>query len=145
MNSLSNKGFFLFAESWYPVDMKFYGRCYTMIPGIETLKNGIFRLELYFPVKVRVFVHNYGVLRTIRAGRSNFRDVAVNTRHMINVEHDIYKMLDFEGRACNKQENYSIDDCILNQLRAKSMEQVGCVTPFGNTKEHICEDVEKGK
>ena len=60
------------------------------------LKNGIFRRELYFPTKVRVFVHNYGVLRTIRAGRSNFRGVAVNTRHIINVEHDIYKMLDFD-------------------------------------------------
>ena len=77
-----------------------------MIPGIETLKNGIFRLELYFPAKVRVFVYNHGVLRTIRAGRSNFRDVAVNTRHMINVEHDIYKMLDFEGMPCNNEKTY---------------------------------------
>ena len=134
-------------ESWNPIDVKFYGRCYTFVPSVKMIENGIFWLDMLFRTKVRVFVHNHGVLRTSKTGRSQNYDVTVNIRHRVNVEHDLYEMLDFEGTPCIRNKSYSLDECILNKLEMESMKKVGCVTPFGNTsrKEKICEDPAKGK
>ena len=77
--------------------MSFYGRCHTFKPSNDVLKSGIFWLEMSFKTNVRVFVHNHGVMRTIKEARSQFYDIPINTHRLINVEHDFYKMLDFEG------------------------------------------------
>ena len=44
-----------------------------------------------------------------------------------------------------KSEDWNLDECIINQLEEKSLKEIECVTPFGNTKEHICEEPNKGK
>ena len=54
-------------------------------------------------------------------------------------------MLDFEGTPCDKRENWNLDECILNQLEKESMSNVGCVSPYGSTKEHICKNPDQGK
>ena len=100
---------------------------------------------MFFKTKVRVFVHNYGVFRTIKTARSQFQDISVNTRRIINVEHNLYKMLDFEGTPCMKGDKWNLDDCIINHLEKQSLNDIGCVTPFGNTKDHICEVADQGK
>ena len=64
---------------------------------------------------------------------------------MVNVEHNLYKMLDFEGTPCMKNENWNLDEYIINQMEKQSLNEIGCVTPFGNTKEHICETPDQGK
>ena len=134
-----------FTEYWFPTDMKFYGRCHTFNPSTEILKSGIFWMEMFFKTKVRVFVHNHGVLRTVKTARSQFHDISVNTRHMINVEHNLYKMLDFEGTPCISSEKWNLDECIISQLETRSLKEFGCVTPFSNLKEHICETQTQGK
>ena len=127
--------------------MKFYGRCYTFVPSVKILDGGIFWLDMFFRTKVRVFVHNHGVLNTLKTGRSQYHDIEVNTKRKVNVERDLYEVLDFEGTPCIKNKSYSLDECIINQLEMESMKKVGCVTPFGNTlqKQNICGDPEKGK
>ena len=50
-----------------------------------------------------------------------------------------------KGTPCMESEDWNLDECIINQLEEKSLKEIGCVTPFGNTKEHICEEPNKGK
>ena len=43
----------------------------------------------------------------------------------------------------SKEKNYRLDECILNELEKKSMDEIGCVTPFGRRKDNICKDDNK--
>ena len=61
-----------------------------------------------------------------------------------NVDHNIYKMLDFEGFPCNDEHTYHLSDCILDDFEKKTMQKVGCTTPFGKIKDNICKDDYKG-
>ena len=53
-------------------------------------------------------------------------------------------MLDFEGFPCNDEHTYHLSDCILDDFEKKSMQKVGCTTPFGKIKDNICKDDYKG-
>ena len=54
-------------------------------------------------------------------------------------------MLDFQGVPCNNEKNYRLDKCILNGLEEESLKTIGCVTPFGITKEKICRNKQDSK
>jgi hypothetical protein len=80
-----------------------------------------------------------------RDARSQFADVGPNKKYFFNVEHNIYKMLDLDGKLCEEGQNYSLDECVHKSLEKESMEKFGCLTPFGTTKDNICKDPEKSK
>ena len=54
-------------------------------------------------------------------------------------------MLDLDGELCEDEKKYSLDECVHNLLKKESMEKIGCVTPFGITKDNICKDPAKSK
>ena len=54
-------------------------------------------------------------------------------------------MLDFQGTPCNNEKGYLLNKCVLNGLEKESLKMIGCVTPFGITKENICQDEQVAK
>ena len=54
-------------------------------------------------------------------------------------------MLDFQGVPCNNKKGYRLDKCVLNELEKESLKIIGCVSPFGITKDNICEDEQVSK
>ena len=128
-----------------PIDKSAYGRCYTFQPPEQNLKDGIFRMRFIAKAEARVFINNNGVLGVKRAADSKFIDVYPNKKSRVNVEYSLYKMLDFQGVPCNNEKGYLLDKCVLNGLEKESLKMIGCVTPFGITKENICQDKQVAK
>ena len=54
-------------------------------------------------------------------------------------------MLDFGGRSCSKEKIYKFDKCVHNHLEKLSMKDIGCTTPYGISKENICENSNEAK
>ena len=131
--------------SFSPIDMKTFGRCYTYNPSSEILQNGIFRISIAFKTSVRVFVTSAGVLGVKRAAENQFIDVEYSTKNIINIDHNLYKMLDFGGRSCSKEKQYKFDKCVHNHLEKLSMKDIGCTTPYGISKENICKNSDDAK
>ena len=89
-------------NSFYHIDnMKKSGRCYTYIPSSEILENGIFRIILKVEKKLRIYISSTGVLGVKKSAENQYVDVEPGEkRYKVNIEHNIYKMLDFEGKPC---------------------------------------------
>ena len=130
---------------FYPIDMNVFGRCYTYQPPEEILKDGIYRLKISVKASARVFVHNNGVLGVKRSAKDNFVDVHPDSTSYVNVKHNSYKMLDFQGLPCKNENDYHLDKCVLNELEKETLEKIGCLTPFGITKDNICQKKEDAK
>ena len=128
-----------------PIDKSFYGRCFTFQPPEQNLNDGIYRIKFIVKAEARVFINNNGVLGVKRAADSKFIDVYPNKKILVNVEYSLYKMLDFQGVPCNNEKGYLLDKCVLNGLEKESLRTIGCVTPFGITKENICQDEQVAK
>ena len=131
--------------SLLPIDMKNYGRCYTLNLPSRILRNGVSKIRFLFASPVRVFVHNKGLLSMDRQARRKFVDVEIYKKYFVNVEHNIFEMLDLDGELCENEKKYSLDECVHNLLKKESMEKIGCVTPFGITKDNICKDPAKSR
>ena len=148
-NNSANSLFDNKAKFFYPVDRndfnRFYGRCYTFLPPKENLRDGIFRIIFVFKAKVMVFVNTNGVFPVNRAATESLLYVSPNKSSRVKVEHSLYKMLDFQGVPCNNEKGYRIDKCILKGLEEESLKTIGCVTPFGITKDRICQNEQDSK
>ena len=103
-------------ETFNHVDIKNYGRCYTYIPSSEILQNGIFKITIRFNTLVRVFITSPGVLGIKLTAENQFANVKSNTKIFANIDHNIYRMLDFEKRPCNNEKTYEFNKCIHEHL-----------------------------
>ena len=63
----------------------------------------------------------------------------------IDLNHEVFEVLDYEGEQCMDSAEYSRDDCVDNLITKTSMEMVGCTTPYLADKSSICTDLEKAK
>jgi hypothetical protein len=95
-------------------------------------------MKFTLKAKARIFVENNGVLGVKRSAEDNFIDVFPSELYHVKIDHNLYKMLDFQGVPCNNEEGYRLDKCVLNGLEKESLKMFGCVTPFGITKDNIC-------
>ena len=128
-----------------PVDVRFQGRCYTFLPPEQNLKEGIYEIKLFVKAKARVFVSNNGWLGVKPVARTNFVDISLNTTNKVNVDHSLYKVLDFQGSPCNNEKTYRLHKCVFNGLEKESLNSIGCVSPFGIAKDKICKNIENAK
>ena len=128
-----------------PIDSNPYGRCYTFQPPEQSLKDGIYRITFLVKAEARIFVNNNGVFGVKRAAETKFIDIYPSKKTIVNVEYSLYKMLDFQGTPCNNEKGYLLNKCVLNGLEKESLKMIGCVTPFGMTKENICQDEQDAK
>ena len=133
------------AALFSPIDKSGYGRCYTFQPPEQSLKDGIYRMKFIFKAEARVFVNNNGVLGVKPSAETRFVDISLKTSTKANIDHSLYKVLDFQGSPCNNEKEYRLDKCVLNGLEKESLKLFGCTTPFGITKENICQDEQDAK
>ena len=80
-----------------------------------------------------------GTFKTFRFGRKKSSFVK-NTRARLDIEHEIFDMLDFGGQICNSDPGYDKDECVDQALEEKSLAVYGCTTPFEKNKNNICTD-----
>ena len=50
-----------------------------------------------------------------------------------------------DGKLCEDEQDYSLDECVHNSLNKESMEKIECVSPFGINKDNICKDPKRSK
>ena len=79
-----------------PIDTQTYGRCYTFLPPEQNLIDGIYRMKFTLKAKVRIFVENNGVFGVKRSAEDNFLDVSPLEKYHVKIDHNLYKMLDFQ-------------------------------------------------
>ena len=80
-----------------------------------------------------------GTFKTFRFGRKKSSFIK-DTSARLDIEHEIFDMLDFGGQFCNFDSGYNKDECVDQALEEKSLELYGCTTPFGKNKNEICTD-----
>ena len=55
-----------------------------------------------------------------------------------DVHYEFHELLDYGGAVCNNDQTYQMDACNYNGTEKKSLEELGCTTPFGPNKTKIC-------
>ena len=67
-----------------------------------------------------------------------YKHVKLGYKYDLNINHELHQMLDYGGDVCNNSRDYSKDLCIDKEIEKESLEKMGCVTPFGPNKTHLC-------
>ena len=140
--SFDNNDKISYIKFFYPVDKisNPRARCYMFLPPEEILRDGIFRIIFEFKTHVKIFINTNGGFAVKRSAIENKIAVSPYKKYRVKVDHNLYKMLDFQGVPCNNEKNYRLDECILNRLEEESLKKIGCLTPFGITKDRICQN-----
>ena len=110
-------------EFFQPSDKSYIGRCYTFNPSSNMIEKGMVKQKWLLRTggtKIRVFINSNGVLRMKKAAEYHFLDVPTKKNIFYNVDHNLYKMLNFEGELCNNEIDYQYDRCIINEMEEKS-------------------------
>jgi hypothetical protein len=102
------------SKVWSHVDLKHYGRCFTATPPDNINLYGIKEMRLNTWTYMRVFFHTPGVLDTNR--QRLYIDQNVREKYYIDLEHEVFHMLDFGGGSCSKEEGYNRDLCSHERL-----------------------------
>ena len=93
---------------------KGYGRCYTAQPTKEMMSFGIRKVSIIVWARSIIFFHNPGMLTTDR--QRNFIDIDNGRKFEIDMEYEIFQMLDFGGRQCINDKSYDKDICAQENL-----------------------------
>ena len=113
------------------------GRCYSLIPTSEMIKQGIRSVKLGFVSFSKIYIHTSGAYKyeaakqgviIIRMGRKAY--------YMIDQEH--HEMLDDKSEPCIEDPNYEKDSCAEDEIEKFVMKKYGCVPAFMKNKEKIC-------
>ena len=74
---------------------------------------------------------------------NRYYQIAPESEADIDLNHEVFEVLDYEGEPCINSAEYSRDKCIEDLITKTSMEMVGCSTPYLEDKSSICTDLEK--
>lgn len=74
---------------------------------------------------------------------NRYYQIAPESEADIDLNHEVFEVLDYEGEPCINSAEYSRDKCIEDLITKTSMEMVGCTTPYLEDKSSICTDLEK--
>ena len=70
--------------------------------------------------------------------------VQPGTSKDVDLNNEIFNVLDYDGHECeNYLGNVTRDACIIEYMTLKSVEALGCTTPYLTDKSNICTDQEK--
>ena len=62
----------------------------------------------------------------------------------LDLNNEIFEVLDYDGIECKVyNETFSRDNCIENYITSKTMDDIGCTTPYLSNRENICTDQNK--
>lgn len=122
--------------SYYTKDSKWNGRCFTFE---EPQNTKVTELQFWFWNDAYVYVHSPGSY--FGTDYKEFK-VLVGDQVRVDVLHEVFEVLDFDGQACEKYP-FGRDACIFEIIQKESMEQVGCTSPYGRNKSNICTNNEE--
>ena len=117
-------------------DRKTYARCYIVIPSPEMLRDGIKWMKVYGKVKLQFFILTPGMLESSRVW--NLRTLKPGQFLDINVDHEVYEMLEYRGVRCNPDFAFRKDTCENEALNNITLSKYGCTPPWGPDKSKIC-------
>ena len=114
------------------------GRCFTAKPMPDMISYGIDKILLYTSAPTIVYFHNPHIFATDR--QKTGIQLAIERKLEVDVEHEVFKMLDFGGEPCTNNVTYKKDLCVYKEVDKISIEKYGCTTPYGLQKTKICKD-----
>lgn len=106
------------------------------------LQSGIREIHILLWKPAHLYFHNPGMFET--AKQKALIEIASGRKISLDLEHEVFQMIDFGGEPCNKTLGYDKDLCTHQVLNSISLAKTGCTTPFGPDKENICVNREKG-
>lgn len=93
-------------------------------------------------MEILLFLHTLGIFET--DPEINNIKIPLHKTVNMNVEHEVFKILEFEGQPCNNNEEYSKDICMHRNLENRAIDKYGCTTPYGPNKDRICKNKNNG-
>ena len=111
------------------------GRCYSLSPTMKMIKRGIRQIEMTFKALGKIYIHTPGIYATARQ-ETQIKN-QMGRKSTVQVEHELFYMMDDGGEPCIEDPAYNKDLCTYDAFE-KSVEKYGCTTPFGLIKENIC-------
>ena len=125
---------------WSYTDSRKYGRCYTAKVTNEYIKYGIRQISLKFWSEVIIFFHTEGMFQTAR--QLTHLEMELGKQYHVDLEHGVFKMLDFGGEKCiENHKYYSKDLCTQEVFEKNVLGKYGCTSPFGRNKTLICKGI----
>ena len=113
------------------------GRCYSIIPTLEMIKQGIKSVKLGLASLTKIYTHNPGGFHYESSSEVPVKNV-MGTKDYYRVDHELLEMLDVKDEPCNDNPKYAIDDCGEDEIEKFIMKEYGCTPPFFKNKEKIC-------
>ena len=102
------------SDMWSSIDLKKYGRCYTLKLSQKHISYGIKEMRIYAYQRSMIFIHNHGMLATERT--HTVMDIADKRQIHAELEHEVFHMLDFGGHECLNDTKYDRDMCAHEKL-----------------------------
>ena len=113
------------------------GRCYSIIPTLEMIKQGIRKVKLRLASLTKIHIHNPGVFEYETEEMVTVNN-AMGEKVYYKVQHEILEMLDNKDESCNDTTKYAKDDCGEDEIEKFVMKEYSCTPPFFKNKEKIC-------
>ena len=135
---------------WRRIVSYYMGACYALTLPTEITQKGIYymKFEIMADRTLYIFAHPKGLLNILEPWRSLAFSVDALFPHYgfdLQIDYQQSVALDFDGRKCENDRNYDFIDCVKARILERTLEEVGCTTPYGNDLENICETEEKAK
>ena len=132
-------------KDWYYRDYEYSGRCVNLALSHEHRQRGIKQITLHLRVNSTILIGTPGMLIKGSDALISKSSVEVGKMYSLNIYHKIYELLDYGGESCNNDKSYQLDDCNSNGTEKKSMEMIGCTSPYALNKTKICTDATKAR
>ena len=144
------------SSSYKAID-SLYGRCYSIFPRENILKDGIVQLKVKSEHQhVIVHISSTGEFLTGKYGPGldqkstilleyTHGETPSYKTHYETLVYEVFEELNTENHPCNESINYSKDACFLEKLHDESIKQIGCTTPYGLNKSMICKETGKAQ
>ena len=124
-------------NNWSEYDSQANGRCFTL----KTLpEHGIKSIGLKLFVSSRIYIHTAGMMLGKANGMKQMKWIPHGSSNYLSINYEINELLDFAGKKCNFHKEYNKDLCTQKAIEDKSLEMIGCTTPFGPDKTKICKN-----
>ena len=120
----------------FPIDTS-DGRCYSIIPTLEMIKQGIKIVELRLASLTKIYIHKQGGFEYESSRKVPVKNV-MGKKDYYSVEHELLEMLDHKDEPCNDTPKYAKDNCGEDEIEKFVMKEYGCTPPFFKNKEKIC-------
>ena len=117
-------------------DRRKYGRCYIVTPTTEMISYGIRYIQVFGKVRIAIYHLAPGMLESTI--KTDYKTLRLGQFLDIDVDHEIYEMLEYRGVACNPDVAFRRDVCYYEDLNNITLSKYGCTPPWGSDKTKIC-------